>query len=128
MADMPYHIDSHSDFEESIAIVSTLSGIVLQMFNPETKHIKHVWIPKNSLVVMTGSARYLWEHGITSRCHDKIDEFTKIKRSRRVSLAFRTFRGSKCKCSWKTTCVDQGSSIYKKLPSKLADAVPMLRR
>ena len=57
-----------------------------------------VWLPRRSLLVLTGAARYSWSHGITPRHYDTLpcrelgqdrDGLTLIDRDVRVSLTFR---------------------------------------
>lgn len=50
-----------------------------------------VWLPRRSLMVMAGPARYNYSHGIAARRTDKYNGVT-IERSRRVSLTFRQVR------------------------------------
>ena len=123
---MPTHIDSHRDFGECIAIISLNSGVGIQM-RCQGKTSSQVWLPQNSLMLIKGEARYLWEHGILQRRYDRVND-DRVKRHRRTSLAFRTARNAgPCQCAWPSACVDQGSN-YRTLPSRLGDAVPMHRR
>ena len=57
-----------------------------------------VWLPRRSLLVLTGAARYCWSHGITPRHYDTLpcrelgqdmDGLTLIDRDVRVSLTLR---------------------------------------
>ncbi len=52
------------------------------------KRKKHVWLPRRSLLILRGEARYFWSHAITPRKCDKHNGVL-IPRSRRVSLTFR---------------------------------------
>ena len=58
-----------------------------------------VWLPRRSLLVMRGAARYCWSHGITPRHYDtlpgrelglQLEGLTLIDRDVRVSLTFRS--------------------------------------
>jgi len=51
-----------------------------------------VWLPRRSLMVMAGPARYSYSHGIAARRTDKHENGITIERSRRVSLTFRQVR------------------------------------
>jgi len=49
---------------------------------------KHLWLPRRSLLLLVGEARFQWSHGIASRYHDKVDGLL-TTRQRRLSLTFR---------------------------------------
>jgi hypothetical protein len=49
---------------------------------------KLLHLPARSLLILTGEARYEWQHGIAPRRSDKIDG-RMVPRGRRVSLTFR---------------------------------------
>lgn len=54
----------------------------------ETRRKKHIWLPRRSLLILSGEARYEWGHCISSRMQDKVNGVL-IPRSKRVSLTFR---------------------------------------
>jgi alkylated DNA repair dioxygenase AlkB len=81
-------ISAHTDspvFGACIASVSMGSGVVMR-FSRNGHACCEVWLPRRSVVVLTGDARRLWKHSIapvkSDKCHGA--------RSRRVSLTFRT--------------------------------------
>ncbi|CAK9065846.1 Alkylated DNA repair protein ALKBH8 homolog (Alpha-ketoglutarate-dependent dioxygenase ALKBH8 homolog) (AtALKBH8) [Durusdinium trenchii] len=135
------HVDAHSAFEDTIAAVSLHSGIVMEFRKPEPdssgkvsmgKHhrmapatpsavelTKNVWLPPNSLLIITGEARYAWLHGIAWRKTDCVEEGKVIPRQRRVSLTFRRARGTPCACPWPTMCDSQTPEAHG-LPSRIA--------
>lgn len=49
---------------------------------------KYVRLPRRSLLVLQGEARYDWSHAINPRKYDKVNDLL-IKRDRRLSLTFR---------------------------------------
>jgi alkylated DNA repair dioxygenase AlkB len=49
---------------------------------------KLLHLPARSLLVLSGDARYGWQHGIAPRRSDRIDGQL-VQRGRRVSLTFR---------------------------------------
>lgn len=67
---------------------------------------KNVVLPRRSLIIMTGEARYCWQHAITHRRTDKING-RMVKRQRRVSLTFRRVRRDPCCCSYPDYCDSQ---------------------
>ncbi|CAJ1413342.1 unnamed protein product [Effrenium voratum] len=139
-----FHVDAHSAFEDGIAAVTLGSGIVMEFRKPlagklsmgkhhrlapppdapEHEATKNVWLAPNSLLVMTGEARYAWQHGIAWRKTDLLsDGASAVHRGRRVSLTFRRARSrseSACECAWPAMCDSQNPEAHG-LPSRLAE-------
>ena len=76
---------------------------------------KHLVLPRRSLLIMTGEARYRWRHAILHRKTDKIDGEL-IKRQRRVSLTFRRVKRSPCECIYPQYCDSQQQQHPHQLP------------
>ena len=88
----PLGIGSHTDYRDfgsAIACVSLASDVVMNVTKPDGRQRVSVHVPARSLWVLTGEARYQWEHGIAARLSDVIDG-ERHPRSRRVSITFRT--------------------------------------
>lgn len=47
-------------------------GCVMDMRHPDGVRVKNVYLPRGSLLVMEGPARYEWSHGIASRKTDMV--------------------------------------------------------
>jgi alkylated DNA repair dioxygenase AlkB len=80
------HVDYVSDFGDTVASLSLGSDVVMDFSRGTQRH--QAWLARRSVVVMKGTARYEWTHGIARRKTDKVDSFT-VPRGRRVSLTFR---------------------------------------
>lgn len=83
------HIDCEPCFEDAIASVSLGSGCTMVFTDKyKTDHKIEIYLEPKSLIVLKGTARYDWMHGIPAR---KSDQWTgrRIHRKRRVSLTFR---------------------------------------
>ncbi|CAE7474486.1 ALKBH8 [Symbiodinium natans] len=123
-----FHVDAHSAFEDGIAAITLGSGIVMEFRKTDAtsgklsmgKHhrmappqagaeiSKHVWLPPKSLLIISGEARFAWQHGIAWRKTDCLKEGEVLPRSRRVSLTFRRARcGRPCDCQWPALCDSQ---------------------
>jgi alkylated DNA repair protein alkB family protein 8 len=50
---------------------------------------KHVYLPRRSLLLLSGEGRYLYSHGIAKRVSDKVDGVL-MRRGVRISLTFRS--------------------------------------
>ena len=61
----------------------------MDFIHPERGKKVSVFVPARSLWVITGEARYQWQHSIASRLTDVIEGEKRV-RSRRVSITFRT--------------------------------------
>jgi len=83
-------IASHTDcipcFGDTIASISLGSGCLMDFVSGEVR-TSHYLEPQ-SLLVLSGEARYQWKHGIAARKSDKLDD-TAMPRARRISLTFR---------------------------------------
>lgn len=81
------HIDCVPCFNEVIASLSLGSPAIMQFTKGHEK--QEVFLKERSLIVLTGPARYEWQHAIPARKTDVVNGF-KIERGRRLSLTFRT--------------------------------------
>lgn len=86
-------ISAHTDcvpcFDDTIASLSLGSPVIMQFTCPKTGETQEIFLKERSLLVLSGPARYEWQHTIPARKSDIVNGF-KIKRSRRISLTFRT--------------------------------------
>jgi alkylated DNA repair protein alkB family protein 8 len=90
------HVDTPSAFGDGLISISLNSGVVMEfrkVKNIEEKDApplkKLVYLPARSLVLMSGPARYEWEHQIVTRRTDT-HEGKVLPRKLRVSLTLRT--------------------------------------
>jgi alkylated DNA repair dioxygenase AlkB len=76
----------------------------MTFFNPETKETFGVVLPKRSALLMTGKARYFYEHQINERRVDRTEKGL-IYRKLRISLTFRRLKEKPfCDCNYPLTC------------------------
>ena len=80
------HIDCIPCFGGTIASLSLCSPCVMDFCKGTEKHSR--MLERRSLLVLSDSARYQWQHGIAGRKTDKHDGEI-ISRTRRLSLTFR---------------------------------------
>ena len=133
-----WHVDTHSPFGPTIAVLSFGSGARLDLRQPAGGGTCRggnggtvacwrragVWLPPRSLLVLEGEARHGWEHAIIARKTDphpdgRVDgegnPLATLRRARRVSLTLRTLRppgpGPPCACAWPTLCDAQGGGL-----------------
>jgi alkylated DNA repair dioxygenase AlkB len=88
----PQGIGPHKDypaFGPSVACVSLGSDVILDFTEPEEGLRVPVLVPARSLWVITGPARWQWEHGIAPRLRDVVNGQRRT-RGRRISITFRT--------------------------------------
>ncbi|KAL9183312.1 hypothetical protein ACHAXT_005099 [Thalassiosira profunda] len=93
------HVDTETAFGDGLLIITLGGGIVMEFRratenedssdNDNTDGRKLLYLPPRSLVLLSGDARYRWEHMIVSRTTDTVDG-TVVPRRRRVSLTLRT--------------------------------------
>ncbi|KAG7356174.1 2-oxyglutarate/Fe(II) oxygenase [Nitzschia inconspicua] len=88
------HVDTASAFGDGLISISLNSGIVMEFRKVGTGDVgppikKLAYLPSRSLVVMSGPARYEWEHQIVTRRTDTHNGVV-LPRGLRVSLTLRT--------------------------------------
>ena len=83
------HVDTPSAFGDGLLSISLNSGIVMEFRKVGSDTKKLVYLPRRSIVLMSGPARYEWEHMIVTRRTDTVDNQVK-PRGLRVSLTLRT--------------------------------------
>lgn len=82
------HIDCVPCFTDTIASLSLGSSCVMEFTHVETREEIPVLLEPRSLVVLTGDARYRWQHAIPHRKTDRYNGHI-FQRGRRLSLTFR---------------------------------------
>ncbi len=83
------HIDCVPCFGAIIAIISLGSPCVMDFTNSKTGEKAPLLLEQRSLAILSGDARYIWQHAIAQRKNDKYNGEI-IQRNKRVSLTFRT--------------------------------------
>ena len=92
------HVDTVTAFGDGLISISLNAGVVMEFRQTEEDEKanetlallrKLVYLPRRSMLLMSGPARYTWEHMIVSRMTDT-HEGQVIPRGRRVSLTLRT--------------------------------------
>ena len=84
------HVDTPSAFDDGLISISLNGGITMEFRNVADHALKKlVYLPPRSLVLMSGAARYEWEHMIVTRRTDTHNGVV-IPRQLRVSLTLRT--------------------------------------
>lgn len=85
------HVDCEPCFGDCIASVSLIGGCVMDFAELRTAQRCALYLEPRSLVVLQGAARSRWTHAIPARKSDQLSGVS-VRRSRRVSLTFRTMR------------------------------------
>ena len=83
------HIDCEPCFGPEITTISLGDDYPMLFTNVSTSESREVWLPVGSVCVMSGPARYEWQHEIAKRKSDLFCGTRKL-RKRRVSVTFRT--------------------------------------
>jgi len=83
------HVDCVPCFGDTIASLSLGSACVMDFTHATTREKQSHLLEARSLLVLSGDARYHWQHAIPARKSDKWHGQT-IPRPRRISLTFRT--------------------------------------
>lgn len=96
------HVDCKPCFEDGIAMISLLQSWEM-IFSRAHCESEGILLPRRSVVVITGEARYLWSHEIPKRASEPNGE----RRDRRISITFR-----------KVTVADESGQSTKKPRSR----------
>ena len=112
----------HGAFGDGIVAVTLGAGLAIRLRqNPRRSkdaEVHVLWLPPRSALVLTGAARYVYTHGITSRKGDLVDGVWK-PRGRRVSLTFRRLPApGPCPCGFPESC-DAVAGAPRFLPTRL---------
>jgi alkylated DNA repair dioxygenase AlkB len=83
-----FHVDCRPCFDDTIFSVSLGSPCIMTMRRVGGLDAGDIVLEPGDVLMMSGEARYDWQHGIASRKTDKVPGGV-IKRGRRVSLTFR---------------------------------------
>ncbi|XP_041973231.1 alkylated DNA repair protein alkB homolog 8 [Aricia agestis] len=129
---IPSHVDRHSPFGYTILSLSLGSQVVMDWKRHSGEYIPVV-VPARSLLIMTGEARYDWQHGIQPRTWDPIIEKRLLDkeevkvitsdtepRGTRISLTFRKTRQGPCECGYKVLCDSSGAKSADDIDGELA--------
>lgn len=84
-----FHRDIVSCFGETVASLTLGSPAIMQFRNLATGEKREAWLEERSLVVISGEARYDWQHSVPARKSDCF-KGAEIPRGTRLSLTFRT--------------------------------------
>ncbi|KAI8640380.1 hypothetical protein BD408DRAFT_484212 [Parasitella parasitica] len=81
------HVDAPALFGPAILSLSLLSECIMK-FTFEEQHAEIV-LPRRSLAVLTGDARYKFKHSISKDLTETTDSGISIERNKRISFTFR---------------------------------------
>lgn len=87
------HVDCEPCFGPVIASLSLGYGTEMRFEHAEDLRKVTLHLPRKSLLLLTGAARYNWRHGIAARKSDpnpNPKETGRVQRDRRVSITFRS--------------------------------------
>ncbi|XP_020797839.1 alkylated DNA repair protein alkB homolog 8 [Drosophila serrata] len=119
---IPPHVDTHSAFLDPILSLSLQSDVVMDFRRGE--ELVQVRLPRRSLLIMSGEARYDWTHGIRPKHIDVVPSasggLTTQARGKRTSLTFRRLRRGPCSCSYPTLCDTRQTKAPEELSATLA--------
>ncbi|XP_016953375.1 alkylated DNA repair protein alkB homolog 8 [Drosophila biarmipes] len=119
---IPPHVDTHSAFLDPILSLSLQSDVVMD-FRRGEEYVQ-VRLPRRSLLIMSGEARYDWTHGIRPKHIDVVPSvsggLTTQCRGKRTSLTFRHLRRGPCNCSYPALCDTRQTKVPQELTDSLA--------
>ena len=78
----------YAPYGRTVVSLSLLSPCVMDFRHPPSGRKEHLLLGRRSLLVLSGEARYDWEHGIAPRKRDTWHGLP-VERGRRLSVTFR---------------------------------------
>lgn len=118
---IPPHVDTHSAFLDPICSLSLASDVTMEFRQPTTGAHVSVVLPRRSMLIISGEARYGWTHGITPRKFDIVNTANGLsvsKRNLRISFTFRWLQSTPCVCTFPGLC-DSAQKAEETRKSKL---------
>ncbi|KAJ1727746.1 hypothetical protein LPJ61_004415, partial [Coemansia biformis] len=99
-----FHVDSHTAFTDAIVVLSLGTPVQMDLREPATHALVTIDLRPRSLVLLTGEARFGWEHAIRLRRSDLIDGRVR-ERCERWSITMRTVNQElACRCPYPALC------------------------
>lgn len=99
---IPPHVDSHSPFNDIYCSISLQSGVVMT-FTKKTETY-NIYLKPRSAVFFTNELRFEWEHSISLRKVDIVENRI-VTRQQRISLTFRKVSSrDECQCVFIDEC------------------------
>ncbi|KFK44933.1 hypothetical protein AALP_AA1G321700 [Arabis alpina] len=116
------HIDTHSAFEDCIFSLSLAGPCIMEFrrYSVSTWKVdsntdaekssnsscikKALYLPPRSMLLLSGEARYAWNHYIPHHKIDKVKEKVIRRSPRRVSFTLRKVRNHPCRCEYPQYC------------------------
>ncbi|KAJ1947783.1 hypothetical protein GGF37_000160 [Kickxella alabastrina] len=103
-AGIAFHADSHTSFTDTLVILSMGTPVQMDFRKPASHALVTLDLEPGSLVLMTGEARYGWEHAIRIRRSDVIDGKLR-ERNERWSITMRIVnKDLTCSCQYSALC------------------------
>lgn len=82
----------------------------MSFVSPDENELKHLYLKPRSLVVFSSDVRFIWQHSISLRKLDRVDNNVYFRR-RRISLTFRRVRSGECVCPYLKFCDSQKAKL-----------------
>ncbi|KAI8391062.1 uncharacterized protein BYT42DRAFT_508836 [Radiomyces spectabilis] len=82
--------DAPTLFGPAILSLSLLSACIMRFSSIDGDHTVDVLLPRRSIVVLSGAARYQYKHSISKDLIETSSDGVTVQRDRRVSYTFRT--------------------------------------
>ncbi|XP_010478904.1 PREDICTED: alkylated DNA repair protein alkB homolog 8 [Camelina sativa] len=118
------HIDTHSAFEDCIFSLSLAGPCIMEFrrysvstWKASTADAeklgdsscikKALYLPPRSMLLLSGEARYAWNHYIPHHKIDKVKDKVIRRSPRRVSFTIRKVRNHPCRCTYPQYCDSQ---------------------
>ncbi|KAJ2327127.1 hypothetical protein GGI00_004548 [Coemansia sp. RSA 2681] len=112
-AGISFHVDSHTAFTDTLAVLSMGTPVQMDFRKPgEPKAAMHsLDLEPRSLLLLTGEARYAWEHAIRIRRADLVSGAIRERQERWSITIRKTNQSIMCSCDYPGLCDNESAMV-----------------
>ncbi|KAJ2493142.1 hypothetical protein IWW37_000792 [Coemansia sp. RSA 2050] len=120
-AGISFHVDSHTAFTDTLAVLSMGTPVQMGFRKPGAPQAAQMSLDlePRSLLLLTGEARYAWEHAIRIRRTDLVDGAIRERRERWSITIRKVNKAIECNCEYPDMC-DNDAETVRQLRTRLA--------
>ncbi|KAJ2811293.1 hypothetical protein H4S07_002152 [Coemansia furcata] len=121
-AGISFHVDSHTAFTDTLSVLSLGAPVQMNFRRPGTHKaaLTSLDLEPRSLLLLTGEARYAWEHAIRIRRTDLVDGTIRERRERWSITIRKVNETFECDCKYPDLC-DNDAEAVQRLRARLRD-------
>ncbi|KAJ2874383.1 hypothetical protein GGH93_002449 [Coemansia aciculifera] len=114
-AGISFHVDSHTAFTDTLAVLSMGTPVQMDFRKPGAHNAALVSLDlePRGLLLLTGEARYAWEHAIRIRRTDLVDGAIRERRERWSITIRKVNKTIECNCKYPDLCDNDAETVQR---------------